>query len=553
VFNSGWFDATGTDETHGEGIVCFISVAGFLNGPGFQQMRADLRASCSEIWVIDCSPEGHQPEVATRIFQGVQQPVCIVLAARKRDKDQAKPAAVHFMPLPEGRREVKFKALGGLSLASSWVQGPSGWRAPFLAEIGGNWAEMPKLLAFFEYNGSGVMTGRTWAVAPDKESLGVRWSKLVGEPDPKTKESLFHPQLRDGKLASRHIGKVVQPQKGLGNPRSLPIAKDSGPMEQPVRYGYRSFDRQWIIGDPRVINDVRPKLWSAHSDQQVYLTALEAYSPSSGPSITLTGLVPDLDHYKGSFGGRAFPLWGELGSNVRAEIWTHLADTYHAPVSPEDVMAYIAAVLAHPAFTAHFQKDLKQPGLRVPLTTDPALFTEAVALGREVIWLHTYGERFDDAAAGRPKAAPRLDKGTGPSIPLGGAIPPAPEPLPDTMTYDPATRRLSIGKGHIDNVMPEVWAYEVSGKNVLRQWFSYRKRDRTKPIIGDRRPPSPLDKIQPDGWLNEYTTDLIDLLHVLGRLVLLEPQQADLLTRILGKAMLTVDDLGLGGDNGVDS
>ena len=43
------------------------------------------------------------------------------------------------------------------------------------------------------------------------------------------------------------------------------------------------------------------------------------------------------------------------------------------------------------------------------------------------------------------------------------------------------------------------------------------------PIIGDRRPPSPLDKIQPDHWLPEYTTDLLDLLNVLGRLIALEP------------------------------
>lgn len=88
---------------------------------------------------------------------------------------------------------------------------------------------------------------------------------------------------------------------------------------------------------------------------------------------------------------------------------------------------------------------------------------------------------------------------------------------------------------------------------MLRQWFSYRKRDRTPPIIGDRRPPSPLDAIQPDGWLNEYTEDLMNLLHVLGRLVLLEPKQADLMHRILGKALLSVDDLGLGAQNTPDS
>jgi hypothetical protein len=76
-------DATELDDwTHRRGVVSFISVAGFLNGPGFQKMRADLRRDAEEIWVIDCSPEGHQPPVASRVFEAVQQPVCIVMALR---------------------------------------------------------------------------------------------------------------------------------------------------------------------------------------------------------------------------------------------------------------------------------------------------------------------------------------------------------------------------------------------------------------------------------------------------------------------------------------
>lgn len=169
---------------------------------------------------------------------------------------------------------------------------------------------------------------------------------------------------------------------------------------------------------------------------------------------------------------------------------------------------------------------------RVPITADAELFARAVALGREVVWLHTYGERFADPKAGRASGAPRM-KDNAPTISRGGTIPGAPEPLPDDMHYDAAKRRLHIGKGYIDNVPPEVWAYEVSGMNVLRQWFSYRKRDRRRPIIGDRRPPSPLGDIQPDHWPHEYTSDLMDLLNVLGRLVLLEPRQAALLDEIL--------------------
>jgi hypothetical protein len=150
------------------------------------------------------------------------------------------------------------------------------------------------------------------------------------------------------------------------------------------------------------------------------------------------------------------------------------------------MMAYLAAVMAHPAFTARFNADLVRPGLRVPLTADAKLFAEAVALGSEVIWLHCYGERFADDKAGRPRGPPRLPKASAPFIPAKGAIPGAPEPLPDAMDYDPATRRLKIGNGYIE---------------------------------------------------------LLDLLHVLGRLIGLEPRQADLLERICAGPLRKADEL----------
>jgi hypothetical protein len=97
------------------GIVCFITVAGFLNGPGFQKMRDYLRRTADEIWVIDCSPEGHQPDVNTRIFQDVQQPVCIVIVSRSRAGSEI-PARVWFRSLAAGQRQEKFDELAGLSL-----------------------------------------------------------------------------------------------------------------------------------------------------------------------------------------------------------------------------------------------------------------------------------------------------------------------------------------------------------------------------------------------------------------------------------------------------
>lgn len=115
--------------------------------------------------------------------------------------------------------------------------------------------------------------------------------------------------------------------------------------------------------------------------------------------------------------------------------------------------------------------------------------------------------------------------------------------MPDTMTYDATKQRLLVGKGYVENVPPAVWSYEVSGKQVLTQWFSYRKQNRERPIIGDRRPPSPLGNIQPDHWLAEYTTELINVLNVLGWLVELEPKQAALLETICAGPTVTADKL----------
>ena len=95
-----------------------------------------------------------------------------------------------------------------------------------------------------------------------------------------------------------------------------------------------------------------------------------------------------------------------------------------------------------------------------------------------------------------------------------------------------------VGTGFIDNVPPAVWQYEVSGKQALTQWFSYRKKHRERPIIGDRRAPSKLGDIQPDHWLAEYTTELLNVLQVLAMLVELEPAQAKLLERICAGPLL---------------
>jgi hypothetical protein len=104
----------------------------------------------------------------------------------------------------------------------------------------------------FAYNGSGVQTKRTWVMAPDAGSLVQRWRKLVEAPIDQ-KEHLFHATLRDGKPADRHIRSVVHTGVDGYKRSQKPLIEETGPCPTPVRYGFRSFNRQWIIPDSRVI------------------------------------------------------------------------------------------------------------------------------------------------------------------------------------------------------------------------------------------------------------------------------------------------------------
>jgi Type ISP C-terminal specificity domain/N-6 DNA Methylase len=284
------------------GVVALITVAGFLNGPGFAGMRSYLRRFADAVWVIDLPPEGHQPEVVTRVFAGVQQPVCITIAVRDGSTDDATPAPVLHREIV-GRQSDKFEALSRIELDdASWASCPTAWAAPFLPSSAASWNALPALADLMPWSGSGTMPGRTWVVAPLPGTLRARWAFLVGAPADE-KARLFREHQRD-----RRVDRPLRDSLPGYPTTDKAIGEETGLCPEPTRIAYRSLDRQWIIPDKRLINQPNPSLWAVRSATQVYLTALHATSPSGGPAASFSGFVPDLDHYHGR-GGRAFPLW----------------------------------------------------------------------------------------------------------------------------------------------------------------------------------------------------------------------------------------------------
>ena len=70
------------------------------------------------------------------------------------------------------------------------------------------------------------------------------------------------------------------------DPTPIASLPRSAPTPEVLKYAYRSFDRQCIIADGRLMSRPRPDLWRAHSDKQVYLTSSFTQPLGSGPALT---------------------------------------------------------------------------------------------------------------------------------------------------------------------------------------------------------------------------------------------------------------------------
>ena len=139
-------------------------------------------------------------------------------------------------------------------------------------------------------------------------------------------------------------------------------ALGGSPHEGIERYGYRSFDRQWIIADARVIDAPKRPFWNARGPNQVFLTTLTSTKLGDGPTLTVTPYVPDLDRFRGSYGAKnAMPLYRDSDceeTNITQGLLASLREQIGIEVNAEDLLAYVYALGGTAAFASHFVDEL---------------------------------------------------------------------------------------------------------------------------------------------------------------------------------------------------
>ena len=282
----------------------------------------------------------------------------------------------------------------------------------------------------------------------------------------------------------------------------------------------------------------RPDLWRAISDKQVYLTSIFSQALGSGPALTSSVLIPDLDHFRGSYGAKAvIPLYRTAlasQANILPGLLELLGSAYLIAVTPEDLLAYVYGVLAQPAFTSLFSKELESRDLRVPITRDAELFDRVRATGAYLLWLHTYGVRFIPEGKLSDQIPPGAARCT-------VAVPGDDEGYPETFTYSDETRTLYVGAGEFTPVSSDVYRFNVSGLKVVQSWLDYRMKYRKKK--GGSSKPTPLDNIRPTRWTSQFTTELLELLWVLEATLAAYPEQAQLLQQVIAGDCFHADEL----------
>lgn len=512
------------DLANGPGIVSYITASSFIDGNAFLGMRRHMRALCDEIWVIDLGGEGRGTRKDDNVF-AIQTPVAITVAVRYGAGDRKTPATVRYTSI-EGSRAGKLHQLEALLSLDDlpFVDCPVEWTAPFRPAGKGDYFNWPLLTDLMPWQQSGVKAGRTWVAAVDEAILHARYQQLVEAKSAEQKAMLFK-DSPTGRKAADAGGRCTP---AASDPASILNVDDKAIPPPVAQFGFRSFDRQYIVADGRFIDRPGPPLWQSQSPRQCYFASVFTQPLSAGPALTVSAEVPDLHYFSGRGAKDILPLWRDAAAtqpNLHPNLMALLKKVLGQAMTTEDVAAYLYAVLTQPAFTARFHGELATRELRVPLTADRALFERAMALGRELLFLHSYGERF---ALGQLWPVPVVKNQK--------AVPG--NELPQKFAYDEARQIITVGTGEFGPVSKAVWDYEVSGLKVVQSWLGYRMRNRKG------KKSSPLDAITPRAWSSEYTSEFLRLLNLLTRTVELQPEQSKLLDDILAGPLLDAALLG---------
>ena len=317
----------------------------------------------------------------------------------------------------------------------------------------------PSVVEIFPVNSVGIVTARDgFAIAFDKTELQNRilqFQNLQGLPDEVLAQAY---NLKD------------KPGWSLAGARKK-VHADANAQRKVYPILYRPFDVRYIFYHDAVIERPRPEVMRHMlAGKNLALMTCRQLSQSSWQHAMISDRLTDdcMVSNRTRERGYLFPLYlypsaqsPDMFHQVRRPnladgLLPKLAAAYGFEPTPEDVLAYIYAVLYSPTYRQKYAQELRTDFPRLPFTADGHLFQQMAGLGRRLIALHLLDS---------PELDPPLVKYHGQG-----------SDIIEKVRYDGQRRRVYINADkYFEGITPEMWGYSIGGYQVLAKYLKDRK------------------------------------------------------------------------------
>ena len=444
----------------GRGIVAMITNHSYLENPTFRGMRQSLLNTFDEIYLLDLhgnslkrekAPDGGPDENVFDIRQGVAIGIFV-----KHGK--AKHRRVYHADL-YGRQEEKYAWLDSRTLKTARYrtirpQSPFYFFIPRPKE-NRHYQSWPQITELFPLHGVGMTTAR------DEFVIDFNADVLLNRI-----RSFKHSDLDDKGL---HQWFRIRVKKGWCIRKAWEQLQEiddaqMGTYIHPVLY--RPFDVRYIFYHDAVVwRTVKRIMHHMLAGKNLALITPKQHKSDFGALITnvigghKTVAAFDINYY--------FPLYlYEDGTKreFRPQRKPNLADwllpklraAYGFRPSPEQVLAYLYAILYSPTYRKKYAEQLRTDFPRVPWTAEGKLFRQMAKLGQRLIGLHLLDS---------PELDPPVAKYQGQG-----------NDLIQQVQYDETTQRLFINPdNYFEPISPPIWTYQIGGYQVLAKYLKDRK------------------------------------------------------------------------------
>lgn len=330
------------------GVIGFINPHGFLDNPTFRGMRWNLLKTFDKIYTINLHGNNKKKEVCPdgspdeNVFD-IQQGVSINMFIKTGEKKAKELGKVYYYDL-YGKREEKYDFLTNTLFSEVEYKelnpiAPMYFFVPKDFELMEEYEKGVKVNDLFSLGSMGITTGR------DKEMVSI------------------------------------QPFKSVNN---LP-------------YYYRPFDTQWIDYDVERIARARENVMSHLKKANIALCLIKVNSSSDGLfKVLVSSNLTDKTILSSKDNANVFPLYlytNEFGkekkvANLNDEEWQKFNNAIGRVAPPEELLAYIYAILHSPSYRERYKEFLKVDFPRIPLPTSESEFVRLVQIGHQLIDLH---------------------------------------------------------------------------------------------------------------------------------------------------------------------